>query len=125
MREWIAAVGARTALIEPEAPGRTATARASIPSSRQLLNGEVFYSLAEATILIENRRQYYNTRRPHRASATSRGAARRAVAGCAALNHSRQGPPCITIRPGPPNGGRPIIRWKIGWGKNETNRFEG
>jgi putative transposase len=30
-----------------------------------LLNGELFYSLAEAGIVIENWRQHYNTQRPH------------------------------------------------------------
>ena len=33
VREWIAAVGAKTAFIEPGSPGRTATARASTRSS--------------------------------------------------------------------------------------------
>ena len=31
----------------------------------ELLNGEIFYSLAEAKILIEAWRRYYNTVRPH------------------------------------------------------------
>jgi len=31
----------------------------------ELLNGEVFYSLAEAKIVIESWRQHYNTLRPH------------------------------------------------------------
>jgi len=33
VREWIVAVGAKTAYIEPGSPGRTVTVRASIPSS--------------------------------------------------------------------------------------------
>jgi transposase InsO family protein len=33
----------------------------------ELLNGEIFYSLKEAQILIELRRQEYNTERPHSA----------------------------------------------------------
>jgi transposase InsO family protein len=32
-----------------------------------LLNGEVFYSLREAKIIIEGWRQHYNTVRPHSA----------------------------------------------------------
>ncbi|TKW62511.1 MAG: transposase, partial [Paracoccus denitrificans] len=32
-----------------------------------LLNGEVFYSLREAQILIEEWRKHYNTKRPHSA----------------------------------------------------------
>ncbi len=31
----------------------------------ELLNGEIFYSLAEARIVIESWRKHYNTRRPH------------------------------------------------------------
>jgi len=30
-----------------------------------LLNGEIFYSLAEAKIIIEKWRRHYNTKRPH------------------------------------------------------------
>ena len=33
----------------------------------ELLNGEVFYSLREAQILIEQWRKHYNTKRPHSA----------------------------------------------------------
>jgi transposase InsO family protein len=31
----------------------------------ELLNGEVFYSLAEAQVVIESWRRHYNTKRPH------------------------------------------------------------
>ena len=31
----------------------------------ELLNGEIFYSLAEARIVIESWRRHYNTKRPH------------------------------------------------------------
>jgi transposase InsO family protein len=31
----------------------------------ELLNGEIFYSLREAQILIEHWRRHYNTKRPH------------------------------------------------------------
>jgi transposase InsO family protein len=33
----------------------------------EFLNGEIFYSLREAQILIEQWRKHYNTRRPHSA----------------------------------------------------------
>ena len=33
----------------------------------QLLDGEIFYGLREAQILIEQWRKYYNTKRPHSA----------------------------------------------------------
>ena len=33
----------------------------------ELLNGEIFYSLKEAQIIIEEWRKHYNTKRPHSA----------------------------------------------------------
>ena len=33
----------------------------------ELLNGEIFYSLMEAQIIIEQWRKHYNTKRPHSA----------------------------------------------------------
>jgi len=46
--------------------GRTATSRGSTPGLRdELLNGEIFYSLREAQIVIESWRRHYNTIRPH------------------------------------------------------------
>jgi transposase InsO family protein len=33
----------------------------------ELLNGEIFYSLAEAKVVIESWRRHYNTKRPHSA----------------------------------------------------------
>ena len=47
---------------------RTATTRASTASSGdERLNGEIFYSLAEAAVLVEQWRREYNTVRPHSA----------------------------------------------------------
>jgi len=31
----------------------------------ELLNGEIFFSLLEAQVIIERWRQHYNTKRPH------------------------------------------------------------
>jgi putative transposase len=66
VREWIAAVGARTAFIEPGSPWENGYCESFNSKLRdELLNGEIFYSLAEARILIEAWRQFYNTKRPH------------------------------------------------------------
>ena len=66
VREWIAAVGARTAFIEPGSPWENGTCESFNSKLRdELLNGEIFYSLAEARIVIESWRQHDNTRRPH------------------------------------------------------------
>ena len=66
VREWIVAVGAKTAFIEPGSPwenGYCESFNSKLPD--ELLNGEIFYSLAEAKVIIEAWRRYYNTERPH------------------------------------------------------------
>jgi putative transposase len=66
LREWIAAVGAKTAYIEPGSPWENGYCESFNGKLRdELLNGEVFYSLNEAKIVVEAWRQHYNTVRPH------------------------------------------------------------
>jgi transposase InsO family protein len=66
VRDWIAAVGARTAFIEPGSPWENGYCESFNSKLRdELLNGEIFYSLAEARIIIEGWREHYNTMRPH------------------------------------------------------------
>jgi putative transposase len=66
VREWIAAVGAHTAFIEPGSPWENGYCESFNSKLRdELLDGEIFYSLAEARTVIETWRQHYNTRRPH------------------------------------------------------------
>ncbi|MFN3671527.1 MAG: IS3 family transposase [Bosea sp. (in: a-proteobacteria)] len=66
VRDRITAVGAKTAFIEPGSPGENGYCESFNSKLRdELLNGELFYSLAEARIVIEGWRQHYNTRRPH------------------------------------------------------------
>ena len=68
VREWIAAVGAETAYIEPGSPWENGYCESFNGKLRdELLDGEVFYSLAEAKVIIEAWRQHYNTSRPHSA----------------------------------------------------------
>ena len=60
------AIGAKTAHIEPGSLWENSFCESFNSKLRdELLNGEVFYSLAEARIVIESWRQHYNTRRPH------------------------------------------------------------
>jgi hypothetical protein len=49
----IRAVGAKTAYIEPDRPGRTDIAKASTANAMPVFNGEIFYPLREAQIIIE------------------------------------------------------------------------
>ena len=68
VRDWIKAVGARTAYIEPGSPWENGYCESFNGRMRdELLNGEIFYSLREAQIIIERWRSHYNTKRPHSA----------------------------------------------------------
>ncbi|MGA3063021.1 MAG: IS3 family transposase [Methylocystis sp.] len=66
VQEWIAAVGAKTAYITPGSPWENGFIESFNARLRdELLDGEIFYSLAEARIVIESWRRHYNTVRPH------------------------------------------------------------
>jgi transposase InsO family protein len=68
VRDWIAAVGAKTAYIEPGSPWENGYVESFNSKLRdELLNSEIFYSLREAQVLIEGWRQHYNAVRPHSA----------------------------------------------------------
>lgn len=68
VRDWIAAVGSQTAYIEPGSPWENGYCESFNGRFRdELLNGEIFYTLREAQILIEEWRKHYNTKRPHSA----------------------------------------------------------
>ncbi|MDD9916908.1 MAG: IS3 family transposase [Rhodospirillaceae bacterium] len=68
VRNWINAVGAKTAYIEPGSPWENGYCESFNARFRdELLNGEIFYSLKEAQIIIEKWRRHYNTKRPHSA----------------------------------------------------------
>lgn len=66
VREWIATVGAQTAYITPGSPWENGYIESFNGKLRdELLNGEIFYTLAEAKVVIEGWRRHYNTLRPH------------------------------------------------------------
>ena len=68
VRSWIAGVGARTAFIEKGSPWENGYVESFNGKLRdELLNGEIFYTLKEAQVLIEAWRRHYNTVRPHSA----------------------------------------------------------
>ena len=68
LRDWIATVGAKTAYIEPGSPWENGYCESFNARFRdELLNGDLFYTLREAQILIEQWRIHYNTVRPHSA----------------------------------------------------------
>jgi transposase InsO family protein len=66
VQDWISAVGAKTAYITPGSPWENSFIESFNARLRdELLDGEIFYSLAEAKIVIESWRRHYNTVRPH------------------------------------------------------------
>ena len=59
-------IGAKTANIEPGSLCENGYCESFYARFRdEFLNGEIFYSLREAQILIEEWRRHYNKKRPH------------------------------------------------------------
>jgi transposase InsO family protein len=66
VRQWLGSVGAKTLYIEPGSPWENGYCESFNGKLRdELLNGEIFYSLKEAKIVIAQWRKHYNTIRPH------------------------------------------------------------
>jgi transposase InsO family protein len=66
LQDWLKKLKVRTAYITPGSPWENGFNERFNGSLRdELLNGEMFYSLAEAKIIIENWRKHYNEIRPH------------------------------------------------------------
>jgi len=68
VREWLMRLGVGTLFIEPGSPWENGYIESFIGKLRdELLNREIFYTLKEARILIEQWRRHYNGVRPHSA----------------------------------------------------------
>jgi transposase InsO family protein len=68
LRQWLARVSARTIYIAPGSPWENGYCESFNGKLRnELLNGEIFYTLREAQVIIEQWRQHYNRVRPHSA----------------------------------------------------------
>jgi putative transposase len=68
LRRWLAKVGTGTLYIEPGSPWENGYCESFNGKLRdECLNGEIFYSLREAQVVIEKWRVVYNTLRPHSA----------------------------------------------------------
>ena len=66
VRRWIAAVGVRTAFIEPGSPWENGYIESFHARLRdEFLTGEIFYPLKQAQVVIEAWRRHDNTIRPH------------------------------------------------------------
>ena len=92
VQDWIAAVGAKTAYIAPGSPWENGYVESFNARLRdELLDGEIFYSLREAQVIIEGWRQHYNTVRPHASLGYKPPAPEVFVPGLAARPSSRDG----------------------------------
>ena len=66
VRQWLKRIGVQTLYIEPGSPWENGYNESFNGKLRdELLNGEIFYTLKEAQVLIERWRFEYNTFRPH------------------------------------------------------------
>ena len=66
LRRWLARLGTKTVYITPGSPWGNGYCESFNGKLRdELLNGELFYTLREAQVLIKQWRVYYNTMRPH------------------------------------------------------------
>jgi putative transposase len=66
VREWIGAVGAKTAYITPGSPWENGfIERFNARLRDEQLDGEIFYTLREAQIVIESWRRHYNPASQH------------------------------------------------------------
>ena len=66
LRNWLKSLGTQTAYITPGSPWENGYCESFNGKFRdQFLNGELFYSLGEAKVLIEQWRIHFNTTRPH------------------------------------------------------------
>lgn len=66
VREWLGRIGVKTLFIQPGSPWENGYVESFNGKLRdELLNGELFYTLREAKVLIEGWRVHYNTKRPH------------------------------------------------------------
>jgi putative transposase len=66
VRSWLERVGVKTLFIEPGSPWENGYIESFNGKLRdELLNGEIFYTLQEAQVLVERWRKEYNQVRPH------------------------------------------------------------
>jgi putative transposase len=66
VRKWLGRLGVTTLFIEPGSPWENGYIESFNEKLRdELLNGEIFTTLLETKVLIENWRKIYNTIRPH------------------------------------------------------------
>ncbi len=94
VRDWLQKLGVQTLFIEPGSPWENGYVESLNGKLRdELLNGEIFYTLTEAKVLVECWRREYNQVRPH-----------------SSLGYRPPAPEAITPVPSPP----PSPQWALG-----------
>ncbi|HEV7327125.1 MAG TPA: IS3 family transposase [Bosea sp. (in: a-proteobacteria)] len=103
VQDWISAVGAKTAYIAPGSPWENGFIESFNARLRdELLDGEIFYTLAEAKIIVESWRRHFNTVRPHGSLGYKPPAPEVFVSAMAARAAAQPGsatPPALASRP--------------------------
>lgn len=85
VRQWLPTMGVQTLFIEKGSPWENGYIESFNGKMRdELLDREIFYTLKEAKVLIEDWRRHYNTKRPH-----------------SALNYRPPAPAAILVQPLP------------------------
>jgi transposase InsO family protein len=104
VRDWLERMQVKTLYIEPGSPWENGYVESFHGKLRdELINGEIFYTLLEAKVLIERWRIHYNTQRPHSALGYRPPApqvidTRANAAGSAQLRGTQLRPPLAEIR---------------------------
>lgn len=102
LQDWLRGLGVKTTFITPGSPWENGYNESFNARLRdELLNGELFYSLKEAQIIIEQWRQHYNHIRPHSALGYKPPAPRATVKGGRTLpenSHANDEPCSATLR---------------------------
>jgi transposase InsO family protein len=103
VQDWMTAVGAKTAYIAPGSPWENGFIESFNARLRdELLDGEIFYSLKEAQVIIESWRRHYNTREASRLpwlQAAGPGGVRAGHVMRAAQHPRPTAPPALAERP--------------------------
>ncbi len=103
VQDWIAAVGAKTAYIAPGSPWENGYIESFNARLRdELLDGEIFFTLAVTGHVVESWRRHYNIVRPHRPLGYKPPAPEVFIPACPARMALQPGPampPALETRP--------------------------
>lgn len=92
VRDWLGKLEVKTLYIEPGSPWENGYCESFNGKLRdECLNREIFYTLKEAQILVEQWRRFYNTERPHSSLGYRPPAPETFLPGNALMTYARDG----------------------------------